>query len=498
MPAARYWRVEGITVDSGSDLELYEFALYTDNTRVDPAATINSTFSPVSGTLSNLQDASNLTSVKFDKADLRSPAFAINWDFGSAVEITKAAAFPLTIASSPNQFTLSALINDVWTVIAIVNGNYTGSPPVIQSASDVYYENVILLDCLDGRLLTKSEFYPYTVSTNGTVQQNSGRFGFYYFSSIFRYVNIGAGTNSAASLTWPIADTFNDDFTIEGFFNFAAPAAPLEVNQSLLNLVGGYSLRYTILSAASFPTSTISLFNPAGTSVASTTVAAANTAVNGYFFHAAVTRSSGTIRFFLDGAVIATISDSSPVTFTSIIINTNRCEMFIDSVRVTKNVARYTAAFTKPTPSQPFTYRPARTVLSLSNSSSPATIGTFTPYASAYAIAPNLQAASVSTFQPYPQAYANAQSLSQRLELIYGGAGVLVGNVKKQALPADIPISRKVRLYSDTRLVRETWSEPVTGNFTFNELSKECIYTAISYDYENNYRALISDKLRAV
>ena len=44
-------------------------------------------------------------------------------------------------------------------------------------------------------------------------------------------------------------------------------------------------------------------------------------------------------------------------------------------------------------------------------------------------------------------------------------------------------------------LIRETWSHPVTGVYTFSGISTDYKYTVISYDYEGNFRAVIADGL---
>ena len=92
----------------------------------------------------------------------------------------------------------------------------------------------------------------------------------------------------------------------------------------------------------------------------STTTVSANT-----WYHVAVTRSSGVFRLFLDGVLEATnssyvgvsIEESSTNTFAvGSATTTSGGEDFsgyIDDVRVTKGVARYTATFTPPT--EPFT-----------------------------------------------------------------------------------------------------------------------------------------------
>lgn len=85
MPAARYWRIARIETFAGGDLELSEVALYEGATRVDGAATVSAVVAPVSGSLTDLGDASFSTSARWPGDAVRLPGFAVVWDFGAGV-----------------------------------------------------------------------------------------------------------------------------------------------------------------------------------------------------------------------------------------------------------------------------------------------------------------------------------------------------------------------------------------------------------------------------
>ena len=74
------------------------------------------------------------------------------------------------------------------------------------------------------------------------------------------------------------------------------------------------------------------------------------------------------------------------------------------------------------------------------------------------------------------------------------GKSRITGTVK--VTPAT-PVSRKVRLYRETDgdLVDETWSDPTTGAYTFNNIKSGFVYTVLSYDHTEVYRAVIADRL---
>jgi hypothetical protein len=75
---------------------------------------------------------------------------------------------------------------------------------------------------------------------------------------------------------------------------------------------------------------------------------------SGVWYHVAASRGSGTARLFLDGALVASQSSSHNFS-SSAVLQIGQSQTYwsldghIDDVRITKGVARYTAAFTPPT-----------------------------------------------------------------------------------------------------------------------------------------------------
>ncbi|WP_315127197.1 hypothetical protein [Comamonas antarctica] len=79
----------------------------------------------------------------------------------------------------------------------------------------------------------------------------------------------------------------------------------------------------------------------------------------------------------------------------------------------------------------------------------------------------------------------------------FGGRGRIFGTVKEKGTPVNVPLRRRVRLVreSDNALVRETWSNAATGEYSFTGIAERYTYSVISYDHLANYRAVISDRL---
>lgn len=82
-------------------------------------------------------------------------------------------------------------------------------------------------------------------------------------------------------------------------------------------------------------------------------------------------------------------------------------------------------------------------------------------------------------------------------DLENGGRGVILGTVKLDTDPVDLPLRRRVRLHRevDGMPVRETWSDAATGAYLFTHIHQGMRYTVIAYDHEHNYRAVVADNV---
>lgn len=78
-----------------------------------------------------------------------------------------------------------------------------------------------------------------------------------------------------------------------------------------------------------------------------------------------------------------------------------------------------------------------------------------------------------------------------------GGRSKVSGTVKIDSSP-DIPVWRKVRLFCAVsgRLVREMWSDPVTGAYSF-EYIRPGPWMITAHDYSGTYNAVVADNITA-
>jgi hypothetical protein len=83
-----------------------------------------------------------------------------------------------------------------------------------------------------------------------------------------------------------------------------------------------------------------------------------------------------------------------------------------------------------------------------------------------------------------------------RRNIHFGGAGRVFGTVKQKGSPSNIPLARRVQLFSqdNNHLVAETWSNE-QGDYVFENVDGGQRYMAIAYDHTEAYRAVIADNL---
>ena len=78
------------------------------------------------------------------------------------------------------------------------------------------------------------------------------------------------------------------------------------------------------------------------------------------------------------------------------------------------------------------------------------------------------------------------------------GSATLSGTVKAFGSPNQ-PLHRRVILIEERsgNVIRETWSDAITGAYSFPEISPQLKYTVVAYDHTGIYSAVIADNLSA-
>lgn len=497
MPAARYWRLVAIEAHGGADLEMSALHLYDAAGRADGTATLTSTIAPTAGTLAALQDEDLASTCRFAAAAVRASGFALVWDLGagnSADVIGPQLAGPALatfLASCTLQCSNDGLL---WQGVAnFVRFDWPGAAVYtnVPGVDDPHFDKVSLLLHMGGAngstVFTDSSPTPKTVTANGNAQISTAQSKFgggsAHFGGIFDYLT----TTNTASLEFGTGD-----FTVEGWIFCESFAG----NRTFLCLGSYYQLGSGIIFYIS--NGKIAAYNASRQFIATNASVSANV-----WAHVAWVRSGTSFMMFTDGVLHhqGTLSANLSPTSTPIAIGFDSqfsnaaFAGYIEDLRITKGAARYTANFTPPT--APFSgalggaggaggvvflpplLRPSTGVppILLSGGSAGDTVMTLPP------------ATTHLDRQDANGTETNAPATRYRIP---GPRWV-----KEKTASTNVPLRRRVQLYNqrDSRLVREVWSDPVTGEYSFDNIRGDTTYFVIAFDHTGHYRAVIADNL---
>lgn len=195
---------------------------------------------------------------------------------------------------------------------------------------------------------TDASTYAHTVTANGSAQVSTGtvKFG----TGALQGVGGIASTGYLSVADHESLEFGSGNFTIELFVNFNSVASV----QSLASkgYAGTADMSWALFRDASRGTLQLTVSTDGSGDVRKEVTWAPST---GVWYHVAVTRSSGSLRFFVDGTQLESPIASSETYFngggqTRIGWAVNYgLDGYIDEVRITKGVARYTSNFTAPT-----------------------------------------------------------------------------------------------------------------------------------------------------
>lgn len=484
MPAARYWRAVGPQAVGGGALELSTLHLYLGGARVDAAATFTSTFAPASGSLAALQDEDAATTARW--LDVSAPGFALVWDFGvgnaqdvGAVRLGAVALYAEWLETLTLQYSSDGV---AWATLASGQAFPWPGANVMQDVpgdGDTLFSAVSLLLHMDGAdgsaTFTDSSSFPKGVAAAGNAKISTaqskwggslmlGGYGDYLSAPAHADFVFGTG-----------------DFTVELWINTATTAEKILVDQ----YYGSESWQFAVKSGK------LSWYSGG--------YVLGNTAVNnGAWHHVAATRSAGTLRFFVDGVLDGTATLSANYTQQVVlgigaqVASRNPVYDFpgyIDELRITKGVARYTASFAPPTAAflgGVFGGSTAQRKLSAAQPPAPLILSG----GSAGDTIPVLPPATIHLDR---QDANGVEGLPTATRYRIPGPRW----VKEKTASTNVPLRRRVQLYNqrDSRLVREVWSDPVTGEYSFDNIRGDATYFVIAFDHTGHYRAVIADNL---
>lgn len=220
---------------------------------------------------------------------------------------------------------------------------------------DPYWNSVVLAMHMDDVGLT--DVKGHTITLVGTAARSAAQSKFGGYSALFNAATPNQGNR--LSVTGTLTDfSFSGDFTVEFYMYptaFGASWGSYVVDtRNTSNANGtGWSIVYGYASSGN----KLSVIDGT-TSIATTFVPPLNA-----WSHVAVVRASGVISVYANGALVNTpVSNSATIPCSQFLIgsagnaaSTTGIAGYIDDLRITKGVARYTANFTPPTEAFPNT-----------------------------------------------------------------------------------------------------------------------------------------------
>lgn len=269
-------------------------------------------------------------------------------------------------------------------------------------------------------------------------------------------------------------DFSTTDFTVEGWFRFAAGStATSRVLITKQTDTGFYPWQIVLVAGVGlvfrgFDSGSTLVFSAESSTTPSTEV----------WHHIAGTRNGSAFTLWFNGVAIATANYASTLRVASdpLSIGAYSNGLFpfsghIDDLRLTNVVCRYAGPFTPPGELEVPGVLAAR------------------PSPRPYRFPSEFSAAA-----PVLREHDVFRKLEDRF---YGGRGRISGTVEIKGTPTNALVRRRVRLVreSDAICIREVWSDPVTGAYLFEHIDPAEKYSLLTYDYTLDKRAVIADNL---
>jgi hypothetical protein len=452
--AHRYWRAINVEPYGDLGLEISEFQLLVAGARVDASATLTSSVAPSSGALADLKDNDTATAAAWSAIAVR--GLVLNWDFGgggdqdvSDIRIgstTSSAKFlrAVQLQYSDDAATWFTLQRQTEMGLLSIIGSIAWPGPRTKTASVTWNNRWSKIQTGTGIVLDSTEQVASTTQSHqvqGVVGQSSGVRQFEIVTSaVTNVLYVIAGLAQAMPFTGPWNYNSGTSWTV----------------------LMSNGQKYTN-----------------GTTNAAFTTAIAAGATIGFV----VNFAAGSITVYVNGV-------SRGVMFTGLTLGT----VYPMSAYMVSGGAPGMAGMTLKTGS--LTYP----------------IGGATAWDEPELVAVNrgygrtlLASIQIPTTAGYAWPAGGRVLMSQPLKARKNflidqnvqGIGRVKGTTKDKNTPSNIPVSERVVLLRqrDCMPIRQVWSTPGTGAFSFDYVDETETYTVLSFDHDLNYRAVAASDL---
>lgn len=476
MPAARYWRIVGVQAVAGGDLELSELHLYGAAGRLDATATLTSSHAPIVGTLAALADGSTATGCTFARDAVRAAGFYVMWSFASDTE-----AFGVRPGSGASKDKYLERLHlqyldttGAWvTAFAFGKFQWPGSQAmdIAPSISDPYFSSVAALLPMNGTAGSTT-----FTDVKGNIWTPAGGA---QISTEHSFFGSGVGAfDGDARITTPHSDALalaTGDFAIEFLVRFTSGGACILVNKALAT--GLYPYQIWVDGAGAFGFRGFGAGGDLDYSISGGTMAL----LTDYFISAR--RSGSTFTLHVNDTLIGSATyagalrsaAADPLSIGAYSNGIAGLYGYLGQVRITPGVARPTAI---PTGNWPTSVGAGQAFDPLSMHTAGFGVDT-----------------AASTPVP-PHSTRRAAPLQLARDIEFGGPGTIYGTTKTKGTPNHPTHARVVLQHQRSKLpVRETWSDPVTGNFAFTGIDTTQQFLTLAEDTAGNFRPVAANRL---
>lgn len=433
MPAARYWRLSGITTRGGQTLDLSQLELWSGGAKL--TATLSCPVTPLSGSLTNLSDADLGTTASWTLC----PGLVFSFDLGSSLSVDVPRFGSVGLSGFPESVMLEYSDDSItWTIRSTYNRvSYPGASALTNVSSYVVIPTSWDSATKGGNCtLSNNNLTAVGQQTGGTAkslaQVATGKMYWEISSSGARFPIVGIATTTAL-----LTGFVGADVAAWGYYGSDGPVGWFNNN----------------------------VFHTTGTSAWT----------GGQVLGFALDADAGTLEIFKAGVSQFTITTGSSGPFLVVTGGDTNS----GTSNTTANFGATTFAHTVPSGYSPgFGYT--------------GVVITENPV-----IANSLVGVGIIT-NVLPPDFTMTNITSHSMPgLSVGGTSRITGTVK--ITPAT-PVARKVRLYReiDGHLMAQTWSNATTGEYSFDNIPSNFVYTVVSYDHLHEYRAVIADNQTSI
>ena len=475
MSAARFWRAVGFDTRGGAGMELGALTLWDSSGRVDALAMLTCSHAPSAGTLAALTDGVADTSCSF--SSVRSPGFSFLWDFGTGMAkklSSVGVGFGADAGTGVERFELHSSSDGAnWTQ----EWSVTGIPFTPSSSL-----SIALMDYNDAVMASGPVgFWPLD-ETSGTTA-----------------VDLVAGRNGTRT---------NGVLMTPGL----APRSPACFAPNTLGLI-------SVPSSTAFDLNTLTAELWIKASAVQNLVVFERNANSGFSLQ--TTTNNGT---FIDGSLGVNFGGVATATVASEFVsdgvarhvvvrlsNTASGSVMINGVNKTYVSAPGTPAYNN----QPLMIGSRGGAFGLGPGGYIGKVALYDRWLSDAEInlhyrmgrdislgSPVLRTstATVSRIAASAPVSTHSTPLAPRLQLSrdveHGGQGTLYGTTKTKGTPNQPAKARVVLQHQRSKLpVRETWSDPVTGNFAFTGIDTSQQFLTLAEDAAGNFRPVAANRL---